>query len=85
LVIEVADTGIGISADDLPKAMAPFGQVDSSLARNYEGTGLGLPLAKRLTELLGGTFRIDSIVGQGTRVQIGLPRNNAGTVAAVAA
>jgi signal transduction histidine kinase len=85
LVIEVADTGIGISADDLPKAMAPFGQVDSSLARNYEGTGLGLPLAKRLTELLGGTFRIDSIVGQGTRVQIGLPRNDAGTVAAVAA
>jgi two-component system, cell cycle sensor histidine kinase PleC len=85
LVIEVADTGIGISADDLPKAMAPFGQVDSSLTRNYEGTGLGLPLAKRLTELLGGTFSIDSIVGQGTRVQIRLPRDNVGTVGAVAA
>jgi signal transduction histidine kinase len=85
LVIEVTDSGIGISADDLPKAMAPFGQVDSSLARTYEGAGLGLSLAKRLTELLGGTFSIESIVGKGTRVRIGLPRTDPDTAVAVAA
>ncbi len=84
VIVEIADTGIGISADDLPKAMAPFGQVDSSLARSHEGTGLGLPLAKRLTELLGGTFRIDSTVGQGTRVRISLPARGPGEMAAAA-
>ena len=73
LQIEIIDTGIGIAGDDMPKAMAFFGQVDSSLARVHEGTGLGLPLAKRFTELLGGTFDIDSVVSQGTRVRVILP------------
>jgi two-component system, cell cycle sensor histidine kinase PleC len=73
VVVEIADTGIGISPEDLPNAMAPFGQVDSSLARTHQGTGLGLPLAKRMTELLGGTFRIDSTVGAGTRIRITFP------------
>ncbi|MGA3305565.1 MAG: HAMP domain-containing sensor histidine kinase [Stellaceae bacterium] len=73
VALEVADTGIGISEQDLPTAMAPFGQVDSSLARRHEGTGLGLPLAKKFVELLGGTFHIESKPGEGTRVGMTLP------------
>jgi len=73
VALEVADTGIGISEQDLPTAMAPFGQVDSSLARRHEGTGLGLPLAKKFVELLGGTFHIESRLGEGTRVGMTLP------------
>ena len=72
-VFEVMDTGIGIAAEDLPKAMAPFGQVDASLSRKFEGTGLGLPLAKSLTELHGGHFEIHSQPGEGTRVNLRLP------------
>ncbi len=54
--IAVSDTGIGISSEDMAAALAPFSQVDSSLSRQFEGTGLGLPLSKRFTEILGGTF-----------------------------
>ncbi|MEE8188575.1 MAG: ATP-binding protein [Kiloniellales bacterium] len=72
-VFEVMDTGIGIAPEDLPKAMAPFGQVDSALNRKFEGTGLGLPLAKSLTELHGGRFEIRSQPGEGTRVSLRLP------------
>ena len=75
VALEVADTGIGISEQDLPTAMAPFGQVESSLARRHEGTGLGLPLAKKFVELLGGTFHIESKPGDGTRVGMTLPAN----------
>ena len=50
LRIEVADTGIGIAQDDIPKALSPFGQIDSALSRRHAGTGLGLPLTKRLVE-----------------------------------
>src|SRR3546814_7608697 len=46
LVLQVEDTGIGMAEADIIKAMAPFGQVDSSLSRKYEGTGLGLPLTR---------------------------------------
>jgi signal transduction histidine kinase len=73
VALEVADTGVGISEQDMPVAMAPFGQVDSSLARKHEGTGLGLPLAKKFVELLGGSFHIDSKPGEGTRVGMTLP------------
>jgi signal transduction histidine kinase len=68
VAIEVADTGVGIAEEDMPTALAPFGQVDSSLARKHEGTGLGLPLARKFVELLGGTFHIESRKGAGTRV-----------------
>lgn len=64
----VADTGIGIAAKDISKAMSPFGQIDSSVSRRYEGTGLGLPLTKKLTELMGGKFEIKSEVGLGTTI-----------------
>jgi signal transduction histidine kinase len=79
VVIEVADTGVGMAPDDIPKALAPFGQIDSSLARRYEGTGLGLPLAIRFVEAIGGTLMLDSMPGRGTTVTIRLPtaRNDA--------
>ncbi|MDA1101945.1 MAG: ATP-binding protein, partial [Proteobacteria bacterium] len=71
--IVVRDTGIGMRAEDLPKAMEPFGQIDSSLARRYEGTGLGLSLAKQLTESHGGRLLVESEPGIGTTVRMLLP------------
>jgi signal transduction histidine kinase len=73
LTVTVADTGIGIAARDIPKALAPFGQVDSSLSRKHNGTGLGLPLSKALVEAHGGTFTLESTVGKGTRVTVVFP------------
>lgn len=71
--IEVRDSGIGMSKEGMERAMQPFGQVDSHLARKYQGTGLGLPLARRLMELHGGSLTLKSIPGRGTTVQLGLP------------
>lgn len=73
LLIEVTDTGIGIPGDQMEIALAPFGQIDGGASRKYGGAGLGLPIAKRLVELHGGTFTIQSAVGQGTKVAILLP------------
>jgi PAS domain S-box-containing protein len=72
-VFLVSDTGIGIEPEDIPRALAPFGQVDSRLNRRFEGTGLGLPLAKSLVEMHGGTFRLVSTPGVGTTVTVHLP------------
>jgi signal transduction histidine kinase len=74
LVIEVSDTGIGIAEKDIPSAMRPFEQIDNSLARKYDGAGLGLPLTKHLVELLGGSLTIKSRVNQGTTVAVELKR-----------
>jgi len=68
LTIEVKDTGIGIAPEDIPRALSPFVQIDSSLSRRYSGTGLGLPLSKKLVELHNGTLAIDSVLGVGTNV-----------------
>ncbi|MFQ5765293.1 MAG: sensor histidine kinase, partial [Rhodospirillales bacterium] len=73
--IEVADTGVGIAAEDIPKVMEPFGQARDVLTRNYEGTGLGLYLAKSLTALHGGTLDIASEVGRGTTVTLRFPKD----------
>jgi signal transduction histidine kinase len=73
LCIEVLDTGIGMDAAGIEQALKPFGQADSGLNRKYEGTGLGVPLAKALTELQGGEFAIASKPGAGTRVTITVP------------
>jgi len=73
LIISVIDTGIGIAEENIPRAMAPFGQIDASLDRKYEGTGLGLPLTNALVDLHQGTLSIESIVDKGTRVIITLP------------
>lgn len=80
LTIEVSDTGIGIAQKDISKAMATFGQVDSKLSRRYEGTGLGLPLTKKLTELMGGTFEIKSEVGLGTTITLGFKKEKLSTL-----
>ena len=66
----VTDSGIGIASEDIPKALAPFWQVDSDLSRRYEGTGLGLPLTKALVEVHGGKMEIESEVGVGTTVTV---------------
>ena len=71
--IAVADSGIGIAADDIEVAMTPFGQIDSRLARKYQGTGLGLPLARSMTELHSGRLEIASTPGVGTTVTIWFP------------
>lgn len=72
-VFQVADTGIGIALDDIPKALTPFQQVDGELSRKYEGTGLGLPLTKALIELHGGSLDLQSRLGVGTTVTVRLP------------
>jgi signal transduction histidine kinase len=69
----IEDTGIGIPAEKMAVALAPFGQVESSLARQYDGVGLGLPLTKRLLELHDGTLEIVSEPGKGTGVTAHLP------------
>jgi two-component system, cell cycle sensor histidine kinase PleC len=74
LHIQVRDTGIGIAPKDISRVMTPFGQVDSALSRKYEGTGLGLPLAKKFVESMGGTFTIQSQIKVGTTVTITLPK-----------
>jgi signal transduction histidine kinase len=85
IVVELADTGIGIPADQMAKVLEPFGQVETSLTRRREGSGLGLPLAKALTEIHGGSFAIASTVDRGTRVRFSLPssriRRASGTAA----
>jgi len=71
--IAVTDTGIGMSAEDIPKAMKTFGQVESKISRKYEGSGLGLPLAKHLVELHGGRLTIESQINVGTTVTVIFP------------
>jgi signal transduction histidine kinase len=71
--IVVTDTGIGMSKDDIEKALDPFGQIDGTLARRHRGTGLGLPLVKNLAEMQKGFITIDSAPSRGTRVAVFLP------------
>lgn len=73
VVLAVSDTGIGMAAEDIPVALTPFRQVDSRLARKFEGTGLGLPLSKSFVELHGGTMSIQSALDKGTEVTVRLP------------
>jgi PAS domain S-box-containing protein len=73
LQLQITDNGIGIAPADVEKVFDRFSQVDSSYARRHSGTGLGLHLTKKLTELHGGTIRLDSEVGVGTTVSVTLP------------
>jgi two-component system cell cycle sensor histidine kinase PleC len=75
ITFEVRDTGIGIAPKDISRAMAPFGQVDNTLKRKYEGTGLGLPLTKKFVELMNGKFNIESELNKGTTITFTLPCN----------
>jgi PAS domain S-box-containing protein len=69
----VWDTGIGIAHEHLPSLFKPFVQLDSTLSRQYSGTGLGLALVQRLVELHGGSFGVESEPGQGSRFFFTLP------------
>ncbi len=69
----VEDNGIGISEQDLPRVLDPFVQVESSLSRENGGTGLGLPLVKKMVELHGGTLALESKLGAGTRAVVQFP------------
>ncbi|MEP2947934.1 MAG: HAMP domain-containing sensor histidine kinase [Lentilitoribacter sp.] len=73
-ILKVSDTGIGIPADKLSQIGQPFMQVNSSLARQYEGTGLGISLVKGLVELHHGRFDIQSVEGEGTQITITIPQ-----------
>ncbi|MBC7102756.1 MAG: PAS domain S-box protein [Parvibaculum sp.] len=73
LSISVRDDGIGIPEDKLTEVMEPFGQVDDTNARQHGGTGLGLPITKSLIEMHGGSFALESTVGEGTTARMTLP------------
>ena len=83
LAIAVIDTGIGIAPENIEKALTAFGQVNNLMTRDQAGTGLGLPLARRLTELHGGTLDLQSTVNAGTTVTLRFPveRTKAAAVA----
>ncbi len=70
--LTVWDTGIGISAEQMPQLFQPFIQLDSSLSRRYAGTGLGLVLVRRIVEMHGGSITLESEVGQGSRFTVSL-------------
>ena len=73
LAITVADTGIGIAPENLQRVLEPFMQVDSSLGRLHQGTGLGLPLVKAIMALHGGALDLKSEVGVGTTATVVFP------------
>jgi len=74
MLVIVKDNGIGMSPEQIPKAMESFRQIDSKISRKYEGTGLGLPLTKHLVELHGGTLTIESGLDAGTTAMFTIPR-----------
>ncbi len=80
VTLEVADTGIGIAEEDQERIFEPFVQLDSSLARQYTGTGLGLALVKRIATLHGGQIAVQSQPDQGSRFLVTLPWRQASTL-----
>ena len=74
LRLAVTDTGVGIAAKDIPKALETFGQVENPMSRAYQGTGLGLPLVQSFMEMHGGRMEIESEPGVGTKVLCRFPR-----------
>ncbi len=71
--VSVADSGIGIAPEDLPRLFSEFSQVDASFSRRFEGTGLGLALSKRFVEMHGGLIGVESTPGKGSTFWIELP------------
>ncbi|MDH3234822.1 MAG: PAS-domain containing protein [Alphaproteobacteria bacterium] len=82
LAIAVRDNGIGMRPEEISQAMDPFVQIDSALARRYDGTGLGLPLTKSLVELHGGALEIDSAPDEGTTIRMHFPNERVVTLRA---
>jgi two-component system, cell cycle sensor histidine kinase PleC len=73
LAIGIADTGVGMSPEDIPKALEPFHQLDHGFKREHSGSGLGLPLAKRFIERHRGRIEVASRLGVGTTIRLVLP------------
>jgi two-component system cell cycle sensor histidine kinase PleC len=73
VTLRVTDTGIGMTPQEIEIATKPFGQIESSLSRTHEGTGLGLPISLALVRLHGGSLKIESEKHKGTRISINLP------------
>ncbi len=73
IALTVADTGIGIAAENIDRVLRPFEQVESSLSRTHGGTGLGLPYSKKVVEIHGGTLKLSSKINHGTTVRVSLP------------
>jgi len=82
LQISVEDTGIGIAPEDAPRLFRMFSQLDSSMSKEAEGTGLGLALVERLAQLHGGSVALASTPGQGSRFVVWLPWREAGAATA---
>lgn len=78
MFLSITDTGIGMTQEEVITAMAPFGQIDSPLSRKYDGTGLGLPLVKRMIDLHEGSLEIESAPGTGTRIILRFPPDRLG-------
>jgi signal transduction histidine kinase len=72
-VFRIRDTGPGIDTEDLDRIFDPFTQVDQRLTRSKGGTGLGLPVSRRLATLLGGDLVVESAIGNGTTFTLSLP------------
>lgn len=73
MTVHVVDTGIGMSLDQMDRVFEEFGQADSSIARRFGGTGLGMPIVRKLVQLMGGTITIESEPGAGTDILVELP------------
>ncbi|EKO3904807.1 response regulator [Vibrio fluvialis] len=82
LEIEVRDSGIGIDNERIEHLFSPFIQADTSITRNYGGTGLGLAITKHLVELMGGTIKVNSKLGEGSLFTISIPLESRSTSAA---
>lgn len=74
LRVFVEDTGIGIPEDHIERILQPFEQVENAMSRSKPGTGLGLPLAKAMIEAHDGTMSIHSVLGEGTIIEILIPK-----------
>ena len=75
MILAVEDTGVGISAEDMPRIGRPFFQARGAYSRRHDGTGLGLSIVQGLVTLHGGQVSIASRLGEGTRVTVRLPIN----------
>ncbi|EKO3973622.1 response regulator [Vibrio fluvialis] len=82
LEIEVRDSGIGIDNERIEHLFSPFIQADTSITRNYGGTGLGLAITKHLVELMGGTIKVNSKLGEGSLFTISIPLESRSTAGA---
>jgi signal transduction histidine kinase/CheY-like chemotaxis protein len=83
-IFSVRDTGIGIAPEDQTRTFEEFSQVDTRLQKKTKGTGLGLPLSRSLAELIGGTIRVESVLGQGSIFTLAIPARLGGANAPAA-